>query len=411
MNRRESPAPDERRNTFILRLAEALHTAGSPAHDLEAAVNGCATRLGIEAHVYATPTAIFASFGRPEDHRTSLLRTEPVDVDLARLSRVDDLRLRVVRGEVAPEDGIARLEEISAAPRARGSAGLAAASALASGASARFLGGGAREIAAAAAIGLSIAILSLAIARWRPRTRLFESAGGAVAALLAAVAASLVPATSQAVAVLAGVIVLLPGFSLTLAMNELATRNLAAGTARLTGAGMSFLSIAFGVAAGRALGLAALQAPAAAGAVEGLPEWTIAIALLVAPLALGALFQAHAKDWPVILAVGVAGYAAARLAGGEAGSAIGAFAGAFTVGCASHLVARIRERPAAVTTVPGLVLLVPGSIGFRSLDALMADDALRGIDAAFEMMFVAFALVAGLLLANEVLPPRRRGRD
>jgi uncharacterized membrane protein YjjB (DUF3815 family) len=57
--------------------------------------------------------------------------------------------------------------------------------------------------------------------------------------------------------------------------------------------------------------------------------------------------------------------------------------------------------------VPGVLLLVPGSIGFRSLTLLLEQKVFVGVDAAFIMLLTAMSLVAGLLLADIVLPSRR----
>ncbi|MFG0320421.1 MAG: hypothetical protein ACF8XB_24330, partial [Planctomycetota bacterium JB042] len=59
---------------------------------------------------------------------------------------------------------------------------------------------------------------------------------------------------------------------------------------------------------------------------------------------------------------------------------------------------------------------VPGSVGFRSFVAFLADDALSGTETAFRTALVAGALAAGLLVATVVLPPASRlrgprGRD
>ena len=65
----------------------------------------------------------------------------------------------------------------------------------------------------------------------------------------------------------------------------------------------------------------------------------------------------------------------------------------------------------AVVRTPGLLLLVPGSIGFRGLT--MATMAVGGDVSAIsasvpllvEMMFVSAAIVGGLLMSGVVLPP------
>ena len=54
-----------------------------------------------------------------------------------------------------------------------------------------------------------------------------------------------------------------------------------------------------------------------------------------------------------------------------------------------------------------LLLLVPGSVGFRSLNFIFEKDISLGLDAAFSLIVLLAALVAGLLLGNGLLPARR----
>jgi uncharacterized membrane protein YjjB (DUF3815 family) len=60
-----------------------------------------------------------------------------------------------------------------------------------------------------------------------------------------------------------------------------------------------------------------------------------------------------------------------------------------------------------VVLVPGLLVLVPGSIGFRGVIALLDREVVSGIGAGFTMILTAVALVAGLLSAAAILPERR----
>ena len=67
--------------------------------------------------------------------------------------------------------------------------------------------------------------------------------------------------------------------------------------------------------------------------------------------------------------------------------------------------------------VPGILLLVPGSIGYRSMSSLMERDTVAGIATAFTMVLTAVSLVAGLLIAGVLAPepklsttPRQLGR-
>jgi uncharacterized membrane protein YjjB (DUF3815 family) len=57
--------------------------------------------------------------------------------------------------------------------------------------------------------------------------------------------------------------------------------------------------------------------------------------------------------------------------------------------------------------LPGLLLLVPGSLGFRSLSSLLAADTIAGTDGLFRAALVTVALAVGLFAADLLLPPQR----
>jgi uncharacterized membrane protein YjjB (DUF3815 family) len=57
--------------------------------------------------------------------------------------------------------------------------------------------------------------------------------------------------------------------------------------------------------------------------------------------------------------------------------------------------------------VPGIILLVPGSVGFRSFSFVFARDVYLGLDTAFTLVALLISLVAGLLFANVLITPRR----
>jgi uncharacterized membrane protein YjjB (DUF3815 family) len=132
------------------------------------------------------------------------------------------------------------------------------------------------------------------------------------------------------------------------------------------------------------------------------------VSLLVAPLGLTVLLQAEPRDAPFIVASGLVAFSASR--GGTAllGPELGACLGALGVGLASNAFARTWRRPASIPLVPGILMLVPGSIGFRSLAWLLDRETVPGVEAAFRMVLVAVSLATGLVLASVVLPERRR---
>lgn len=410
-----APPPPGPAVAFVLRLGHALHRHGTPAHRLEGLMMRVSERLGLEARFFSTPTSIFASFGPPEDLRTSLIRVEPGDMDLERLILLDLLADDVIQGRLSPTEGAHRVEDILARPPRYGPALQLLCWMLAGASAALLFGGGWKELAVSGVSSLAIGVLDL-LTRKQPTTaRVLEPVAAVLSAAFAGIAAHFFGPLHGEVATLAGLIVLLPGLTLTIAVNEVATRNLISGTSRLTHAALIFLQLGFGAALGSADGVGtggstvATRLPRAAPSAlpAATPPAVAVIALVVAGFAIAVLFRARPRDWGWIALAGAAAFMGARLGALLLGPQLGAFAGALLLGMGSNALARLRNRPAVTTVVPGLMLLVPGSVGFRSLASLLERDVVAGVDTAFSMLMVAVALAAGLLSANAIMPSRK----
>ncbi|MBK9315895.1 MAG: threonine/serine exporter family protein [Acidobacteria bacterium] len=391
---------------FILRLGRALHAYGYPAHSLEEALGKVSQRLGIEGQFFSTPTSIFAAFGPQDDQHTFLLRVEPGEVNLSKLAELDKVAGEVLRGSLDPEEGSCQIEKILAEPLRYGRFLRAIAFGLASAAASRFLGGGLKEIAVSAFIGCAIAIMSILTERSQALGRVFEPLAAFAASALTAGLSFIVGPYAVSNAMLAGLIVLMPGLTLTIAMIELSTQHLSSGTARLNKSFVVFLGIGFGVAVGSSVMTSIFGTPRIARATP-LPLWSEIIALICMPLALTVLLRAKSRDAIWIVISGALAFGGARIGALWLGPELGVFLGALTVGIASSLYARWLDRPAIITQVPGILLLVPGSVGFRGLAALLDKQIVSGVDTSFKMIITAVALVAGTLIANVIAPVKR----
>jgi uncharacterized membrane protein YjjP (DUF1212 family) len=404
---RHAGEPDPAAVGFVLHLGRALHSYGTPSNRLEDILGAMADRLGLGgAQLFSQPTSIMASFGPIGRQRTHMLRVEPGEVNLSRLAAAERVALEVAHGRISPDEGTSRIEGIAETPPPYGGLVTLLAFGGVSGAVCQLLGGGWREIAAAVLLGLGVRLFSV-VAGGKPRLgNVFEPLAAFLVSAAAVALAHAAGPMSVLVATLAGLIVLLPGLTLTTALNELASRHLASGTARLSGAFITFLTIGFGVALGNRLGAAAFGTVRPVDPAP-LPEWAGLAALVVSALCSVVIVRAAPVDAPwIVIACGL-GVLGGRLGAAGLGPELGAFVGALTVGLASNAYARWRDRPPAVVLVPGIILLVPGSIGFRSLTSLMERQAVLGIETAFSTLLTAVALVSGLLMAGVIAPEPR----
>lgn len=402
---------------LLIRLGRALHEAGFSAPQLESALAGVASRLAVPAQFFSTPTSLFISFGEGAAQRTHLERVNPAGIDLGRLADLEGLLERVRDSRISPAAASAEIDEIALRPRRYSRKLSYFCWGLASATSAVFLGGSLREVAVAGFVGLVTGLAAFLAERRPAAERLFVPFAAAFAAFTAAVVAQAAPPLSVYIATVAGLIVLLPGYTLTIALSELAAEHLSSGTARFAGALVTFLMIGLGVAIGSRLAVAVLGAlvgspgstgeATAAAIALGPPAWLQIAALLLAPLALSVLLRAPRAEIPWIVLIGTVGYFAGRLGAEMLEPEVGMFVGALAVGLASGIYERIRRLPGSIPLVPGILMLVPGSIGYRSLTALLAEEVVPGIQTAFRMLLVAASLVAGLLISSALTVERR----
>lgn len=391
---------------FVAELSRALHQNGLAADELEQNVTELASQLNLRISVFATPTSIFFSFGENDQYRTLLLRVTPGEINLTKMNDLQALQRDVVDGRVSLQQGRQQLERILKQPAAYGPALTTLAFGWGSAAATLFFGGGFREWLLTLVVGMTIGAFA-ELLTWSSRlSRVFIPLSAFGASLLPYLIGLFVQPISVEIATLGSLIVLLPGLTLTIAINELATQNLAAGTARLAGAVVLLLNLTFGVAMGATLGNQLTQTP-----LNVTPEPINAvlwyIALVTAPAAFAILFRARWQDIPSITVTCLIGFTITRLAAPTIGAELCGSTGAFAVGIIGSLFARTTGRPSSILVVPGLTFLVPGSIGFRSIQLLLNDNVESAVSGAFDMFLVAIGLVAGLLAAYTLLPNRR----
>ncbi|WP_299177043.1 threonine/serine exporter family protein [uncultured Neptuniibacter sp.] len=392
---------------FMLRLAKALHTYGMTAYELESTMKRVGQTLGFGVQCLAQPTNLIMSFSHPDEPepKTYVFRVEQGEVNLERQIQVNTVVQDVMSGGLSVSEGAKQLKDISNSPVRFGLKGQMAGFGLLSAGIAHLLGGAVPEILVALLIGVLTGLIAVKFLKTDSLKFLFPTLSAIISALLANFVASLGWLDSPYIATVSGVIVLVPGLPLTTAVAELARQNMVSGTARLVYSGTIFLQIGFGVAIGNALGMTLF--PAESISLQWyLPDWALWPAIILAGVGLCFLFQSRPKDLPWVILGGLVAFATTWYGAQFFGQVMGAFIGAFVTGVVANIFERLSGVTRSVMLLPGIILLVPGSVGFQSLSLLVEKNVLEGVDTAFSMSFVAIALVTGLLFSSLVLPPK-----
>lgn len=405
------------RAAFIIELARRLHIAGVTAARLEGAVLSTARALDLSCEIWAAPTGLLLSLGDARNpagpQHTRVLRLEPHEPDLSDLVALDEVAEAVIAGGVGVAAATERLRALDRVPARAELAWQVLAFGLAAAAVAGLLRTAWVDIVVAGGLGLLIGGIAVA-SRTRPH---LGAASEAVAALVATVLATafahfVAPLSVQAV-VIAALIVMMPGLTLTTAVAELAAQQLVTGTTRFAGAMVSLLKLTFGSIAGAQLTGALGWAPRVAVPAV-LPAAVEVVATVVAAFSFAILFHARRRDVALVMGSAVLGYVLTRVGGawlgpsqGGASFAGGVFFSSLAMAALANVYGRVARRPGSLVRLPGIMLMVPGSVGFRGLASLMERDYALGVDTGVAVLSALVALMAGLLFGSLLVPPRR----
>jgi len=208
-------------------------------------------------------------------------------------------------------------------------------------------------------------------------------------------------------ALLAPLVVLLPGALLTTAVLELSTGQMISGAGRLAAGAMQLVLLGAGIVT--------------AGALVGVPDFDFSeqpellgpIAPWIAVAVFGVAISVHRcaprRSLPWILLVLYVAYSAQVLGDLALGGVLSAFVGALVVTPVTALVARQPSGPAAlVSFTPAFWLLVPGALGLVGVADVLGGDSTAAaslVATLSTMVAIALGVLAGSTLSNRMRRP------
>ena len=398
---------------FLKRYARQLHSAGVPAHQFERMMTALADKLGFNCQVLSSPTAIFLSFHYQDDEDDQrpipmqLERMTPPSINLGNTAELYSMGNGLLDGEISIEQAHVDLRNWQ--PEQLYPLWLQIICwGLTGGAVAVMLSASWAGIAAAS---LTCALLGVLVTQAGDVLR--EGGLEAIAALFSTFLVfgldRLVHGLDVFVVIMSSLIVLIPGLGLTIAVNELSTDHLASGSARLAGALVTLLKLSLGVLIGTVVvgwfgwsndieSLAQLPAP---------PDWFRWPALLAAAFSFAVLFSARKKDFHIAMLAAIVSYVISRIGVAVGGLEFGVLLASMSIAVLANLYGRVFKQTGALIRVPGIILLVPGTIGYHGATALFLDGGANLTDTTLLALRLLISLVGGLLFGNTLLPPRR----
>lgn len=398
------------RRKFIVRIGKMLHKYGTPVYRLEAHLMELANALELRSSFIISPTSmtfVLWTEGH-EDEYTHAARVAPGDLDMGSLSRTDEVVEHVLNKTLSLEEATLRLDEIDKMQNPYGKLATATSFWMASAAFSMIMVSSWRDVMWAGILGLLVYVFVLWSGRSKGIRNMLEPLVSMISAISAcAIAVYIDPSIDIRKVILSSIIVFIPGLALTIGLAELSERHLVSGTAKIMDALMMLFKLYFGAFLGLEIGFW-LFGEVPFKPLPVLPSWTAWIAIAALTTSLIIAFRTRRRHILWSFAVGFLAYGTSTFGAAYFDYAIGAFLGAFVVGVYGNIFTRIAKAPAVIVSMPGLIVLVPGSKTFIGLNTYIAGGGFDYGDTAVQQAFVIFmSLVAGLIFANSALPPRK----
>lgn len=395
--------------SLLLELARTLHLANVPADIVEHQIVSAGRGLGLTVEVFALQTFVTVKVAGAA-HQVDFARM-PFNPhwNLGRLGQLEQLGDELAAGTLGVEEARARLERIRSSPAAYPQWLIVIAYGLYGIAVAARIGGGGAEVGAAALVGLAVGLIHFGIIRDRNADLQKSFLAALVGTLLAVALAGLFP-YSAAHAAFGGMAMLVPGMVLALGTHEMVGEAVEAGLARVAHALLRFLMLAFGIVGAAAIWRGVGPLPPVTSATP-LPVPVVLAAVVLGGIALVACLQGQRRDLPWIAGAALLAYGSQEVLEAISAGRGSPFIAAFVVGAAGGLFHRATGRVAGIIVVPGILQLVPGFLGVRSMLALLGQDA-RSDATLIHVLLVCLQLVSGLMAAGLVFDrAQQRARD
>ena len=209
----------------------------------------------------------------------------------------------------------------------------------------------------------------------------------------------------------------LPGAAITLAVIELSTQHVVSGASRLVAGFMQIAQLAFGILiAAQLAGIA--NTDLVTTEFNRLGAWAPLLGVVIYGLGAMLYFGPPTSFLPWMLLMLLTAYAGQWVGNAVLGSYASGFGGGLTlIICALAISHRPNTPPTVSLVIPGFWLLVPGSLGFMGVTALLGTHSTAVFTATLiSMMSIAVGVQTGLLLWRAAIqltssPGRRAMHD
>ena len=388
---------------FLATLGGALSAIGETVEAVETRLAVIARSYGLrDARFSAFPTFVLLTLGQGKaatiEPTTRLSATPRLD----QIAAVHELASEAERGAVTPAAGIERLDEIRTMDNRFGEVSSVVGYAVLTVGLALVLHPAARDVACAAVLGAIVGVLRRLGRDRRTIEALMPFLAATSVAAVVALAVKYDVTDPGLRAMIASLVVFIPGVALTTAILELTEGQMVAGASRLVWGGMQLGLLAFGIVAG--IGMVGVPAQRAFSSSDALLGWWAPwLGVLVFAVGVTIAHSAPPRAFPFLVVVLYTAWAGQVVGNEFFGAYTSGFVGALVMTFAAYLLARRPSTmPVYAVFLPGFWLLVPGSLGLIGLTTVLALPEKASAGDVFAILASIASVALGVLCGVEL---------
>lgn len=385
---------------FIVELGKALHTYGIPSYKIQSYLTEVAQNKGITGSFMDLPTWINYVFYDDKNSYNYIECIPPGSLNLGAFSRIDELTNKVIDSKIEESDINEALNIIHAKTKVINHYYLALAYTFAAGSFSLMIGTNWVSFIFSLLLGSITYLLVYLATRSKYIENVFESLSALVVTIICCLLTLVFPDFNLGLTILASIIIFIPGLAITTALEEITSKSLVSGSAKLFDAMIVLFKQFFGVILGLGL-MTSLIDIDVTHYVSNMPRWTLFCAIPIFSITVLPIFQVRKKDVFFGVLTGVLAFFITVFLSSVLGILVSTFIGTLAVVGISRLFGRISKTPKSVYLTQGIILLVPGSKSFMGLSNSFFNPSITASANLFEeVAFILMAIIGGLLFAG-----------
>ncbi|MGJ8760835.1 MAG: threonine/serine ThrE exporter family protein [Polaribacter sp.] len=385
---------------FIVELGKALHTYGIPSYKIQSYLTEVAQNKGITGSFMDLPTWINYVFYDEKNSYNYVECIPPGSLNLGAFSRIDELTNKVIDSKIEESAINEELNIIHAKTKEINHFYLYLAYTFAAGSFSLMIGTNWVSFIFSLLLGSITYLLVYLATKSKYVENVFESLSALVVTVICCLLSLVFPDFNLGLTILASIIIFIPGLAITTALEEITSKSLVSGSAKLFDAMIVLFKQFFGVILGLGL-MTSLIDIDLTHYVSDMPKWTLFCAIPIFSITVLPIFQVRKKDVFFGVLTGVLAFFITVFLSSVLGILVSTFVGTLAVVGISRLFGRISKTPKSVYLTQGIIMLVPGSKSFMGLSNSFFNPSITASANIFEeVAFILMAIIGGLLFAG-----------